>query len=75
MIKGGLDIFVYLFERFRTGVANLGYMHPQGYISLSEGVHLRLAIQEKSIFICYLFPNIYTYIKEYYFQKSLSARC
>jgi len=44
-------------------------MYPQGYIFLSEGVHLGLAIEEKSIFICYLFPNIYTYINEYYFQN------
>jgi len=51
------------------GVPNLGY------ISLSEGVHLRLAIEEKSIFIRYLFPNIYTYINEYSFQKSLYAHC
>jgi len=27
----------------RAGVPNLGYMYPQGYICLSEGVHLRLA--------------------------------
>jgi len=29
------------------GVPNLGYMYPQGYICLFEGVHLRLAIEEK----------------------------
>jgi len=29
------------------GVPNLGYMYLQGYICLSEGVHLRLAIEEK----------------------------
>ena len=49
---------------FRPGAPNLGYMYPQGYISLSEGVRLGLAIEEKSIFICYLFPDIYTYINE-----------
>ena len=30
-----------------TGVPNLGYMYPQGYICLSEGLHLRLAIEDK----------------------------
>jgi len=30
----------------RAGVPKLGYMYPQGYICLSEGVHLRLAIRE-----------------------------
>jgi len=30
------------FFPIRAGVPNLGYMYPQGYISLSEGVHLRL---------------------------------
>ena len=62
-------------ERSKAGVPNLGYMYPQGYIFLSEGVHLRLAIEEKYIFTYYLFPNIYTYISEYYFQKSLYAYC
>jgi len=33
----------YLFKQFSTGVPNLGYMYRQGYICLSEGVHLRLA--------------------------------
>jgi len=32
---------------FRSGVPNLGYMYLQGYICLSEGVHLRLTIDEK----------------------------
>jgi len=41
-----------------TGVPNLGY------ICLSEGVHLRLAIEEKNITTYYLFPNSYTYISE-----------
>jgi len=49
-------------------------MYPQGYICLSEGVHLRL-VDEKSIFTYYLFPDMYTYITEYYFQKSLHAYC
>jgi len=61
--------------RLRSGFPNLGYMYPQGYIFLSEGVHLRLAIEEKNIFTYCLFPDIYTYISEYYFQKSLYAYC
>jgi len=47
----------------------------QGYICLSEGVHLRLAEDEKNVFTYYLFPNIYTYITKYYCQKSLHAYC
>jgi len=43
-------------------VPNLGYMCPQGYICLSEEVHLRLAIEDKNLFTYYLFPNIYAYI-------------
>jgi len=37
---------------------------PQGYICLFQGVHLRLAIEEKNIFTYHLFPNIYTYVSE-----------
>jgi len=38
-------------------------MYPQGYIFLSEGVHLRLAIEEKNIFRAYiLFISKYSYI-------------
>jgi len=44
---------------------------PVGYIFLSEGVHLRLAIEEKNSFTYSLFPNIYKCISEYYFLKSL----
>jgi len=33
----------------RAGVPNLRYMYPQGYICLSEGVHLRMAIRAKYI--------------------------
>jgi len=45
-------------------------MHvPLMVIFQSEGVHFRLAIKGKCIEI-YLFPNIYTYISEYYLQKS-----
>jgi len=45
-----------------TGVPNLGYMYPWGYICLSKGVHLWLAIEGKNIFACFLFSNLYTYI-------------
>jgi len=45
-------------------------MYPQGYICLSEGVHLRLSVEEQNIFAYNFFSNIYTYINEYYFQKS-----
>jgi len=59
-------------KRSRTtkpGVPNLGY------ICLSEGVHLRLSIEEQNTLAYNLFPNIYTYISEYSFQKSLYAYC
>jgi len=56
-------------------VPNLGYMYPLGYICLSEGVHLRLTIEEKCIFAYLLFPHIYAYISEYCFQKPLYAYC
>jgi len=46
----------------RTDVPNLGYKYPYGYISLSEGVHLRLVIEGNNILMHYLFPNFYTYI-------------
>jgi len=34
---------------------------PLGVYCLSEGVHLRLAIEGKNIFIYYLFPNVVNY--------------
>jgi len=46
---------------------------PQGCICPSEEVHLRLAVEQKNIFTYCLFPNIYTYISEYYSQKPLYA--
>jgi len=59
----------------KSEVPNMGYMYPQGYICLSEGVHLKLAIEDGNIFTYCLFPNIYTYISYYYYQKSLYAYC
>jgi len=56
-------IFPFLnFPCCRAGVPNLGY------IFLSEGVHLTLAIEEKNIFTYCLFPNFYTYISEFIFK-------
>jgi len=52
-----------------AGVPNLGYMYPQGYICLFEGVHLRLSIEEQNMFAYNLFPNIYTYISEILFKN------
>ena len=59
----------------RAGVPNLGYMYPKGYICPSEGVHLSLLTEEQNIFAYDLFPNYYTYVSEYFFQKSLYAYC
>jgi len=53
----------------RTEVPSLGY------IFLSEGVDLRSAIEDKYIFTYLVFPNIYTFITEYHFQKPLHAYC
>jgi len=50
-------------------------MYRQRYICLSEGVHLRLYTEEQNIFAYDLFPSIYTYVSEYFFQKSLYAYC
>jgi len=47
-------------------------MYPYGYICLSEGVHLRYSNRKEKRFIYFLFPNIYTYISEHYFQKQMN---
>jgi len=47
----------------------LGYKYPWGYICLSEGVHLRLAIEGENIFTCCLFSNLYTYITYIVFKS------
>jgi len=44
-----------------SGDPNLGYMYPQGYICLFEGVHLRLAIEEK-IHLRTLYFQIFVHI-------------
>ena len=46
----GFAFMFVLIGSYIAGVPNLGCMYPQGYICLSEGVHLRLVIEEKSIF-------------------------
>jgi len=55
-----------------AGVPNLEYMYPQGYICLSEGVHLRLAIEEKSIFkkisVNIIFKNHYMLVVKYIYE-------
>jgi len=53
------------------GVPNLVYMYPWGYICLSDGVHLRLAIEGKNIFTCCLFSNLYTYITYTIFKSHM----
>ena len=54
----------------RLRVPNVGCMSPLG-------AHLRLAIKGKKIIytVYSLFPNVCTYVREYYFQKSLYAYC
>ena len=53
-------------EYSKTGFPNLGYMYPQGYICLSAGVHLRLAIEDKcTVYLGYiLFISEYLYIHQ-----------
>jgi len=48
-----------------TGIPNLGYLYPWECIFLSEGVHLRLAIESKNIFTCCLFSNICTSVRSF----------
>ena len=57
----------------RPGVPSLGDMNPETHICFSKGVHLRLAVENKIVFMYYLFSNIY--VSEYYFQISLNACC
>jgi len=61
--KSHCIVFVFVFlvlpSASSSEVPNLGYMHPYVYNFLSEGVHLRLAVEEKDIFVYYSFPNIY----------------
>jgi len=47
------------------GIPKLGCMHPLGYICRSEGVHLKLTIEGKNMFIYYSFSIIYAFISEH----------
>ena len=58
-LHGRLDI--HTFHGYRPGVPNLGYMYPKGYICLSEGVHLRLAGDEK-IYLRIIYFQIFIHI-------------
>jgi len=61
-------------SRFSTpGIPNMEYMYPEGYICPSEGVYLRLATKGKNLLMYYLFPNLHTFISEYYFLNSIYA--
>ena len=44
-----------------------------GYTYVPLGIHLRLEIEGKHIFICHLFLNIYLYFSEYHFQNHYMA--
>jgi len=46
----------------------------QGYIYLSEGVHLRLAVEGNNMFLQYLFPNIYTYLRQWMLFSKIIIR-
>ena len=65
----------------RPGIPNLGYMYPWVYVCLSEGVHLRLAIEGKIYLHVYfqifvriplniIFKSQYMYIVKYICEKS-----
>jgi len=49
----------------KPGVPKRGYVYPLGYICLSNGVNLKLAIEGKYMFTYYSFPIIYAYISEH----------
>jgi len=57
------------------GFPTWGTCTLKGTFSYLKGTHLSLAIEGKNVSTYYLFPNIYTCISEYYFQKSLHANC
>jgi len=50
-----------MFPCSKTEVPNLGYMYLWGYIYLSEGVHLRLAIVGK-IYLHFVYFQIFVHI-------------
>jgi len=61
-------------KRLAQGFPTWGTCTQTVYL-LIRRAHLRLSIEEQNIFAYDLFPNIYTYISEYSFQKSLYAYC
>jgi len=46
-MTGVCNVMAIIYIKPRAGVPKLGYMCPYGYICLSEGAHLRLAIEGK----------------------------
>jgi len=68
----GLHWFLKCFLVYSRG-SQPGVHVPLGVHLPIRRVHLRIAIEEKYVFTHLLFPNIYTYISEYYFQKPLYA--
>ena len=59
----------------RPVIPNLGFVYPQGYICLSEGVHLRLSIGDNIYLHIICFQIFIHHVDWHYFQKSLYAYC
>jgi len=49
-------------EWYKTGVPIVGYMYPKWYICLSEGVHLRLAIEWEKISLYIIHFKLFIHI-------------
>ena len=66
--------FPHLFslDYIKTEVPNLGNMYLWGYFCLSEGVHLRLSIEQKYI-VTHLLIEKFMHISKHYFKKPLCA--
>jgi len=47
---------------YSTRSPNLGCINPQGYIYLFEGVHLRIVMEGKSIFVYTIYFQIFVHI-------------
>jgi len=55
---------------YTARVPKLGYMYPWGYICLSEGVHSKIAIEEKNIIISISkYSNIQKFSEVWYFAQ------
>jgi len=59
--------------RGEPGVHNLVYMHPEGDICPSEGVHLRLGIEGKGTYMYCFFPNIHENYQWILFSKIITC--